>query len=88
MLRALGIDVDAVIRTEPLVRRDMERVCVSCTRKAQRKNDIEIGVVARDYVDFCVNAPTKRALMEGHDLARLGGDDRASTPITTLGKIS
>jgi hypothetical protein len=27
-------------------------------RKAQCNNDLKIGAMARNYVDFCVNAPT------------------------------
>ena len=34
MLKALGIDEDKLARTEPLVLRDMERVCAMCTKSA------------------------------------------------------
>src|SRR5262245_41595613 len=35
MLTALGIDQDDLARTEPLVLRDMERVCSMCIHKRQ-----------------------------------------------------
>jgi hypothetical protein len=62
LLEVLGIDEAALVRTEPAVLRDMKRVCVSCERKVQCRNDLEIGVSARDYEDYCLNAPTMNAL--------------------------
>jgi len=62
LLKVLGIDEAALVRSEPAVLRDMERVCVSCGQKAQCRNDLEIGVSARDYEDYCLNAPTMNAL--------------------------
>ena len=62
LLEVLGIDEAALVRSEPAVLRDMERVCVSCERKAQCRNDLEIGVSARDYEDYCLNASTMNAL--------------------------
>ena len=62
LLEALGIDEAALVRSEPAVLRDMERVCVSCERKVQCRNDLEIGVSARDFEDYCLNAQTMNAL--------------------------
>jgi transcriptional regulator with XRE-family HTH domain len=64
LLKVLGIDEATLVRSEPAVLRDMERVCVMCERKAQCNNDLEIGVAARDYGDYCLNAPTMKALNE------------------------
>lgn len=65
LLKALGIDEAALLRSEPAVLRDMERVCAQCQRKAQCNNDIETGAVAADYTDYCLNASTLLALGKG-----------------------
>jgi transcriptional regulator with XRE-family HTH domain len=65
LLKVLGIDEAALARSETAVLRDMERVCVLCERKAQCNNDLEIGASARDYEDYCLNAPTMNALRRG-----------------------
>jgi hypothetical protein len=62
LLEVLGIDEAALVRSEPAVLRDMKRVCVSCERKVQCRNDLETGASARDYGDYCVNAQTMNAL--------------------------
>jgi len=58
MLKALGIDEAALARTEPLVLRDMERVCAMCQRKRQCDHDLAAGTAAAHYEDYCANAPT------------------------------
>ena len=58
MLKALGIDQDALARTEPLVLRDMERVCAVCNHKHQCDRELAAGTAAAHYEDFCGNAPT------------------------------
>ena len=58
MLVALGIDQDALARTEPLVLRDMERVCAMCSHKRQCDRDLAAGTAAAHYEEYCANAPT------------------------------
>ncbi|ANW05054.1 hypothetical protein [Bradyrhizobium icense] len=58
MLSALGIDHEALARTEPLVLRDMERVCAMCIHKRQCDRDLAAGTAAAHYEDYCANAPT------------------------------
>lgn len=58
MLIALGIDQDALARTEPLVLRDMERVCSLCNHKRQCDRDLAAGTAAAHYEEYCANAPT------------------------------
>ena len=41
MLKALGIDEAALSRTEPLVLRDMERVCAMCKDKIRCHRDLD-----------------------------------------------
>jgi len=58
MLAALGIDQDDLARTEPLVLRDMERVCSMCIHKRQCDRDLATGTSAAHYEEYCANAPT------------------------------
>jgi transcriptional regulator with XRE-family HTH domain len=58
MLAALGIDLEDLARTEPLVLRDMERVCSMCINKRQCDRDLAAGSAAAHYEEYCANAPT------------------------------
>jgi hypothetical protein len=58
MLKALGIDEAALVRTEPLVLRDMERVCALCQQKRRCDRDLAGGTAAAHYEEYCLNAPT------------------------------
>jgi hypothetical protein len=58
MLKALGIDQEALARTEPLVLRDMERVCSLCSHKRQCDHDLAAGTAAAHYEEYCGNADT------------------------------
>ena len=58
MLKALGIDEAALGRAEPLVLRDMERVCAMCKDKPRCHRDLAAGTSAAHYEDYCLNAPT------------------------------
>src|SRR5215470_18454817 len=58
MLNALGIDEQALARTQPMVLRDMERVCALCDHKTQCDHDLIAGTAAEHYEDYCLNAPT------------------------------
>ena len=62
LLKALGIDEKALARSQPLVLRDMERVCASCLRKARCDHDLDAGTSAQHYGEYCVNASTIAAL--------------------------
>ncbi len=58
MLVALGIDQEALARTEPHVLRDMERVCSVCNHKRQCDRDLAAGNAAKHYEEYCGNADT------------------------------
>ena len=58
MLAALGIDHDGLARSEPLVLRDMERVCSMCIHKHRCDRDLAAGTAEKHYEDYCANAPT------------------------------
>lgn len=64
MLKALGIDEEALARTQPLVLRDMERVCALCQEKGQCDRDLAAGTAAGHYKGYCPNAPTIDVLGE------------------------
>jgi len=58
MLKALGIDEHKLAQTQPLLLRDMERVCAMCNQKAQCDRDLTAGTAADHYEGYCPNAPT------------------------------
>ena len=58
MLNALGIDEEALTRTQPLVLRDMERVCALCHQKGECVRNFAAGTAAEHYEEYCPNAPT------------------------------
>ena len=58
LLKVLGIDEADLARTQPLVLRDMERVCALCHNKRQCDRDLAAGTSAAHYEGYCLNAPT------------------------------
>jgi len=58
LLKALGIDEAKLATTEPLVLRDMERVCTLCQHKARCDRDLAAGISVVHYETYCPNAPT------------------------------
>jgi len=58
MLKALGIDARELARAEPMLLRDMERVCAMCKQKARCDRDLIAGTAAEHYESYCLNAPT------------------------------
>jgi len=68
MLKSLGIDEADLVRTEPLMVRDMQRVCGLCRDKAQCHHELDAGTSAEHYKAYCPNAPSIEALgqQSGH----------------------
>ncbi|NEU98469.1 hypothetical protein [Bradyrhizobium uaiense] len=64
LLTALGIDQEKLARTEPLVLRDMERVCSLCGHKRQCDHDLAAGTSSAHFHQYCLNAATIDALGE------------------------
>jgi hypothetical protein len=62
MLAALHIDQGAIERVEPMVMRDMERVCSVCEQKRKCAHELATGKAVEHYADFCPNAATLKAL--------------------------
>lgn len=57
LLKALGIDETTLSRTQPVLQRDMVRVCASCQQKALCEHDLDAGTSAQRYEEYCPNAP-------------------------------
>ena len=57
LLKVLGIDEATLSRTQPVLQRDMLRVCAACKQKALCNHDLESGTLAQRYDEYCPNAP-------------------------------
>ena len=62
MMAAIGLDAKAIARAQPLVMRDLERVCALCEQKKQCDRDLAAGTAAQHYKEYCGNAETLAAL--------------------------
>jgi len=62
MMAAIGLDAKAIARAQPLVMRDLERVCALCEQKKQCGRDLAAGTAAQHYKEYCVNAETLAVL--------------------------
>jgi hypothetical protein len=58
LLELLGIDTDLLAKTQPLVLRDMTRVCASCQQKRRCNRDLGTGTSAQHYAEYCLSAST------------------------------
>jgi hypothetical protein len=63
MLTALGVDPKALARTDPLVMRDLERLCVTCADKKRCRRELDDATAAGHFHEFCPNAVTLDALL-------------------------
>lgn len=57
LLKVLGIDEATLSRTQPVLQRDMVRVCAACQQKALCNHDLDSGTLAQRYDEYCPNAP-------------------------------
>jgi hypothetical protein len=64
LLNVLGLDKNALENDEPLVMRDLERLCTTCREKRQCRFDLANGVIADNFRDYCPNAFTLDALLQ------------------------
>ena len=64
LLKSLGIEASDLARTEPLVLRDMERVCSLCNHKRECDRELHAGTSAEHYQGYCLNAATIDSLAE------------------------
>ena len=61
-LEALHLDRAAMLRTDPLVVRDLERVCTMCGSKRQCRRDWILHPTDEIWRTYCPNAPSLDAL--------------------------
>lgn len=64
MLAALGLDPDSPPLKDPLLKRDLQRLCVACDHKRQCAHELAAGTAAEHYRDFCPNAYTLDVLLK------------------------
>lgn len=76
MLVGLGVDPQALARRDPLVMRDLERLCVSCAHKRRCAHDLAEGTGAEHYKEYCPNAYT---------LDMLFAEQPSATPVAKAG---
>ena len=62
MLEQLGISEERLGQAQPLLLRDMERVCSLCRYKAQCDRELADGTAAENYHGYCGNATTMESL--------------------------
>ena len=65
LLRALGVDAKKLAKDDPVVMRDLQRLCISCGDKSRCRHELEAGTAASHYHEFCPNAVTFDALFAG-----------------------
>jgi DNA-binding transcriptional LysR family regulator len=63
MLVALGVDPEAVMK-EPLLARDLQRLCVACDHKQQCAHDLAAGTAGAHFREYCPNAYTLDLLLK------------------------
>ena len=59
----LGVDAGALSDRDPMVMRDLERLCVSCTHKRKCAHELATGGAAEHFDEFCPNAYTLDMLL-------------------------
>ncbi|UPK35921.1 hypothetical protein IVB18_00625 [Bradyrhizobium sp. 186] len=62
MLAQRGISAEGLGRAQPLLLRDMERVCSLCHHKGQCDRDLAGGTAAENRHGYCANASTLESL--------------------------
>ena len=64
VLKALGVDPAALAQQDPVVMRDLQRLCISCGFKRQCERDLADAKLAENYHDYCPNAYTLEMLFD------------------------
>lgn len=65
LLRALGVDGKKLAKDDPMVMRDLQRLCISCADKTRCRHELDAGTAASHYHEFCPNAVTFDAMFQG-----------------------
>jgi hypothetical protein len=64
MLQGLGVDAKALSEHDPLVMRDLQRLCSTCGDKRRCNHELADGTAAAHFHEFCPNSFTLDALLE------------------------
>jgi hypothetical protein len=64
MLVALGVDPKTLAAQDPLIMRDLQRLCITCGEKKRCRHELAASTAASNYRDFCPNALTLEALFK------------------------
>lgn len=64
MLPSLGVDPAQLARTDPLIMRDLQRLCVTCRNKNRCRHELDDFSASEHYREFCPNAVTLDALLK------------------------
>jgi hypothetical protein len=64
LLVALKVDPKELSRAEPLVMRDLQRLCTTCGAKKRCARELAQGTAAEHFHEFCPNAYTLDALFD------------------------
>lgn len=67
MLVALKVDPQRIAKTDPLVMRDLQWLCVNCGEKKRCRHEIADGTAAGHFHEFCPNAMTLETLFDQKD---------------------
>ena len=69
MMAVLNLDIADIRRIEPLVVRDLERVCGLCGHKSRCHHELAAGTAAANHREFCNNAETLDSLTKQRERA-------------------
>ena len=64
LLIALGINPGKLLRNEPAIMRDLQRLCITCASKQQCEFDLLNDKAIDKFRDYCPNAFTLDALLK------------------------
>ena len=64
LLIALGVDPEGLSDADPLITRDLQRLCITCGYKRQCKRDLECGKAVENFHNYCPNAFMLDALLK------------------------
>jgi len=65
MMSALSVNEQALTDGDPAVMRDLQRTCVLCNHKSRCQRELAEGSAAQHFREFCPNAYTFDALLNG-----------------------
>ena len=65
MLLALGVNPKTLASQDPMIMRDLQRLCITCAQKKRCRHELAGGTAGKNFREFCPNAYTLKALFEG-----------------------